>query len=1100
MSESRFFNVSATSGLIFLFIVTLFTLLPFTSFAQLPAFPGAAGYGGNTVGGRGGVLYEVTNLNNSGPGSFREACEASCPRIVVFRTGGEIKLTGSIKISDPFITIAGQTAPGDGITIRGADIIVQASEVIIRGIRVRVGTDIVRDWDGIAVISSRTPINNVIVDHCSVSWSIDENFSTNGLEQPINNVTFSCNISSEGLNNPSLHSKGDYHAMGMLINKSGVNNVSVIGNLFAHNRERQPKIGNGAIVEVVNNVVYNWENKGTDVAPEAQADIIGNYYKTGPSWSGRRLGINIEERDGFGAGQVYVRDNIGPGREDGTGPEWDAVTGPISWQSTSELIGIGTSAMSAQESYDWVLDHCGASVPRDAHDQRIVDDVRNGTGSFIGLPSEVGGFLTLDPGTPPTDTDRDGMPDTWESANGLNPNDASDMNGDRNGDGYTNIEEYVNSLFDDVVVTPPTNQPPSISNIFSQSIDVNEVLGPIDFTIGDLETAANDLTVTASSDNQSLVADGDITLSGSGTDRSITLTPVTDQSGTANISITVSDGAAQTTETFLLTVNAPTNNAPTISNISNQTIDQDTQMGPVAFTVSDVETNAGALVVTATSNNQTLLPNGNITIGGSGTNRTITATPVGGEFGNVGITVTVSDGVNTTDEVFVLTVNEVGAANTAPTISDIGDQTVEQGGITGAISFTIGDAETPAADLTVTGTSNNGALVRNVKITFGGSGANRTVTVEPTPSAFGQATITVTVSDGVNDAMDNFILTVTEMSGGDNPPFIELIPEQTIYTNETLGPLTVNISDPDTDISTVTLRAESSQKDLFPDENITIGGSGATRTITITPATDQVGSAPVTLTAFDGVNSFVRTMVVNVIEPNITFSVTVDDANCQNEGGAIDLSVSGGVAPYTYSWSGGASTPSLSNLAAGTYTLTVTDDVGNQRTASFVVNADPGPTKPVITVAENTLSAPTADSYQWFLNGVEIDGAVDQDFEATEAGDYMVIVYDESGCSASSDEIPVTPVSTNTDISRLSIYPNPVSSEVNIDVSMNTSYNWVGVAIYTLSGRPVYKRRFGQITRRQLKQKLNLSKLRRGAYIIKIKVNKEVVVRRLIKV
>jgi hypothetical protein len=1380
--------------------------------AQIPSFPGAVGYGNKTVGGRGGTLYEVTNLNNSGPGSFREACEASGPRIVVFRTGGEIKLTGSIKISNPNITIAGQTAPGDGITIRGADIIIEASEVIIRGLRVRVGTDVVRDWDGIAVISNRNPVNNVIIDHCSVSWAIDENFSTNGRNAPVTNVTFSCNISSEGLNNPSLHSKGDYHAMGMLINKSDVNYVSVVGNLFAHNRERQPKIGNGAIVEVVNNVVYNWENKGTDIAPEASADIIGNYYKTGPSWSGRRYGINIEDRDGYNQGQVYVYDNIGPGRENGTGDEWNAVTGPVSWRSMSPLINIGTPVLPVSEAYDYILDHCGASLPRDAHDLRVVNDVRNGTGGFIGLPSEVGGFLNLDTGTPPTDSDHDGMPDSWENDKGLDPNNSADGNQDRNGDGYTNIEEYINSLFDNVTTTPPSNNPPSISNIFSQSIEVNEDLGPISFTIGDLETASNQLVVTAVSDDQSLVSNDNIILEGSGTSRSITLTPETDQTGSTTITITVSDGTNQTTEDFLLTINPPENNPPTITDISNQTIDQDTKLNPVPFTVNDAETNN--LAVTASTDNQVLLPLANITIDGTGNDRTLSATPATGEFGTVGITVTVSDGVNSTSDVFVLTVNQANTSNLPPTISNIPNHSMDQGEVLGPIDFTIGDPDTPIEDLTVTAATDNSTLLNNNnRLVIGGTGADRTLTIEPNPVEFGVATITITVSDGENQAVDNFILTVNEVSGGDNPPFIEVIPEQTIFVNETLGPITFNISDPDTDVNTIEVRAEASNKTLIPTSNITLGGIGANRTITITPATDQVGSTPVTITAFDGVNSFVRTLVVNIIDrtntppfisdipdqtidqdtelspvsftvndaetntltitgssdneailpadniviggngndrtvsatpasgqfgtviitisvsdgtnivsddfqltinaaenniaptisaiadqsidegqtlgpidfviddvdtplsdlemnascdntslikntdisiagsggnrnitlnpvsgewgsanisvtvsdgknekverfkvtvnetsneqnaaPEIsviadhsieqgetlgpieftisddhtvaddlevkatsdntslirntdiliagsggnrnitlnpvsgkwgsanisvtvsdggnetvetfevkvsqqsdqeemTFSITVIDADCNDNNGSIQLEVTGGVPPYKYSWSNGSTSSNISNLASGTYNLTVTDDKGNQRTASFIVNKADGPETPIITKDQNVLTSSNAYSYQWYLNGSPIKDANSRDLEATESGDYAVEVIDENGCSTFSDEVNVTIDSfdTNTDTSSLSLYPNPIIDQLTIDMSLNESKNRIWVKIYSLNGQPVFKKDFGNSNSQIFKEEIDLNNIKPGIYIIRIKVNNEVITRRIIK-
>jgi len=205
------------------------------------------------------------------------------------------------------------------------------------------------------------------------------------------------------------------------------------------------------------------------------------------------------------------------------------------------------------------------------------------------------------------------------------------------------------------------------------------------------------------------------------------------------------------------------NQAPTIGNIPNQTINQGGTTGAIAFTVGDAETSASALTLSGSSSNPTLVPNGNIVFGGSGANRTVTVTPVAGQSGSATITVTVSDGTLTASDPFVVTVNP--ASNTAPTISNIPNQTINQGGTTGAIAFTIGDAETSTGGLTVSGSSSNPTLVPNGNIVFGGSGANRTVTVTPAAGQSGSATITVTVSDGSLTASDSFVLTVNSVSG-----------------------------------------------------------------------------------------------------------------------------------------------------------------------------------------------------------------------------------------------------------------------------------------------------------------------------------------------
>ena len=293
-----------------------------------------------------------------------------------------------------------------------------------------------------------------------------------------------------------------------------------------------------------------------------------------------------------------------------------------------------------------------------------------------------------------------------------------------------------------------SNTAPTIGNISNQTIDQDQTMGPVDFTVNDVETANGSLTVTASSSNTGLVGNNDISLGGSGSTRTITVTPDAGESGTTNITVTVSDGELQDTETFELTVNAVSSNTtPTIGNISNQTIDQDQTMGPVDFTVDDAETSNGSLTVTATSSNLGLVGNNDISLGGSGSNRTITATPDAGESGTTTITVTVSDGDLQDTETFELTVNAV-SSNTAPTISNISNQAIDQDQTMGPVDFTVDDAETSNGSLTVTATSSNLGLVGNDDISLGGSGSTRTITVTPDAGESGTATITVTVSDG----------------------------------------------------------------------------------------------------------------------------------------------------------------------------------------------------------------------------------------------------------------------------------------------------------------------------------------------------------------
>lgn len=443
MKKFLFFAISLTSFL----ILSNISFLTISAVAQgLPAFPGAVGFGSTTIGGRGGRVIEVTNLNASGPGSFREACEASGPRIVIFRTGGTITLKSNIDIVNPYITIGGQTAPGDGISIRGATIHVMTHDVIIRSLRVRVGDDPTGpnpdNRDGIQISNSRTPVYNVIIDHCSVSWGIDENIS---IWYSAHDITIQNSISSEGLYN-SIHSEGS-HSKGALFGDE-VSNVTFIGNLLAHNHERNPRFRSTNTI-IVNNVVYDrrWMATRIDAGSELQKiSIIGNVYKKGPE---ETFNKSIYIEGVYPGSQIYIDDNdcttdampsSTPCYEEHVNGDPFVNIDPISWPS-------GLVARSSDGVLQWVLANVGAYPNnRDSVDTRIISDVQNGTGGLIDSQGEVGGWPTLEAGTPPPDKDHDGMPDTWETARGLDPNDSSDGNKDRNGDGYTNVEEYINGL------------------------------------------------------------------------------------------------------------------------------------------------------------------------------------------------------------------------------------------------------------------------------------------------------------------------------------------------------------------------------------------------------------------------------------------------------------------------------------------------------------------------------------------------------------------------------------------------------------------------------------------------------------------------------
>jgi pectate lyase len=443
------------------------TPAPLPGTLALPAFPKAEGLGSQAKGGRSGEIIEVTNLNDSGPGSLRGAIEAKGPRIVVFRLAGTIELNSDLTITNPYITIAGQTAPGAGITLRDASaavdalILVQTHDVVIRYLTLRAGPP--SAGDAMAIMASDThETYNVVVDHNSVSWGVNRDLAT---WYDVHDITIQWNIFSEGLN-CSINPKG-CHSKGVLIggyasdenkNKPGAYNISLHHNLMAHDGERNPYIEASGVIDVVNNVAYN--PFGTfshiDMVYQLAPDLVnyvGNYYKPGPNTE-LKYGIRAMDPGAPGAG-IFVKGNIGPQRDNDSLPDINIVD-PNSRQFVvaAPYPAATITTTTALQAYDQVLEDAGANkglncdgsffTRRDAIDMRIVADVKNGTGKIIDDPSQVGGWLAIAPATPCSDSDHDGMPDAWEQHYGFNPNDPSDGPKDANSDGYTNIEEFLN--------------------------------------------------------------------------------------------------------------------------------------------------------------------------------------------------------------------------------------------------------------------------------------------------------------------------------------------------------------------------------------------------------------------------------------------------------------------------------------------------------------------------------------------------------------------------------------------------------------------------------------------------------------------------------
>ena len=479
--------------------------------AKIPAFPGAEGGGMYTFGGRGGKVLTVTNLNDDGPGSFRWACEQGGARIVVFNISGIIRLKSPIYVRAPYITIAGQTAPGQGVIIAGESFQVDTHDVIVRHMRFRRGeTQVTYREDSFG----GNPVGNIMIDHCSCEWGLDENISfyrhmfdlNDGKPKrktPTVNVTIQNTISAKALDTWN-------HAFGSTI---GGENTTFMRNLWADNTGRNPSVGWAGVFNFINNVVYNWVHRTADGGEfKSMFNFINNYYKPGPltpkeSLVGHRI-IKAESRsEGLFPfkqfGRVYANGNIMEGYPEITKDNWKGgiqiddhnaeidETVMALMRSDEPFNMPYVSVMDTRGAYQWVLNYAGATIPcRDIVDQRICEEVRTGKAYYVedyekkvkdnpygdmwglhkrsqneeGLfkyrrlpkdsykdgiitdPRQMGGYPEYGDWKPWKDSDGDGMPDEWETENGLNPNDPSDANKDCTGDGYTNIEKYINDI------------------------------------------------------------------------------------------------------------------------------------------------------------------------------------------------------------------------------------------------------------------------------------------------------------------------------------------------------------------------------------------------------------------------------------------------------------------------------------------------------------------------------------------------------------------------------------------------------------------------------------------------------------------------------
>ena len=429
--------------------------------ALVPAFPGAEGYGKYTTGGRGGDVYIVTNLNDSGPGSLRDAVSES-NRTIVFEVSGNLVLDSPLRIKGDNITIAGQTAPGDGISVVNHTTYIEGNNIIIRYMTFRMGDRTESTADALSVRNQ----SDLIIDHSSMSWGIDEVASLYGME----NVTLQNSIVSEALHMTD-HDKGR-HGFGGLWGSS----TSYLNNIVAHNSSRNPRFkgsleGDG--FDLRNNIIYNWNFYAGYGGNEGNINVVNNYYKYGPDTllNKRNEMVAPDGNSNWFIEGNYVYDYPGV-----TENNWLGVTKTDSTTvQLDEPVDVPeATTFSAVDAYHHVLENVGNTIPRrDSIDARIVSDIKNGTGRQINSIDEVGGWANLsEEAEVPVDSNRDGIPDDWKIGSGVDPMD-DEWAHEVNEDGYTNLEVYLNSIDSDRFQNPEVKvTSPALNDLYEEGTDI----------------------------------------------------------------------------------------------------------------------------------------------------------------------------------------------------------------------------------------------------------------------------------------------------------------------------------------------------------------------------------------------------------------------------------------------------------------------------------------------------------------------------------------------------------------------------------------------------------------------------------------------------
>ncbi len=946
-------------------------------YAQTPAFPNAEGFGKYSKGGRGGVVYKVTNLNNDGPGSLREACEASGARTVVFEVSGIIDLSENIQIVNDEITIAGQTAPGDGICIKGAALQIEASDVIVRYIRFRTGDNGYKDATGnivgtnsadsqaILINGSTGGTSDIIFDHCSLSWSIDELVEIYGDNNPSNgvtNVTFQYCMFSEALYDS--HNDNGPNSLAFRMSEN-TDNVSLFKNIFSNNREGHIRSEGGCSFEMINNVVYNFKYSSL-ISTANHFAMINNHYKYGNYIVSSEYIADYTFQAGYNASQteVYVSGNT-------TDAFLDPVDGSfLPFLEPSPTVDSGIVEDSVVDMIDDVLNNSGAILPlRDPVDSRIINEYNSTSGAIIDTQEQVGGYPVYNSNTPLVDTDNDGMPDVWEIANNLNINNVEDRN-DLNNEGYTNLELYLNgiglgfSAGQDVTICEgesiilsveggsnvtwsngSTDNSVEVSPLVTTTYTVNGI-DSNGFSVTDEVTVfVNEVPEANAGENLSICQGESTVLTANGggesylwstgeTTQSITISPT----ATTTYSVTVTANDCSATDEVIVTVNP----LPYVNAGNDKTI----ELGD--FTVL-VATGGDSYVWNTGATTASIIVSPSET-----TIYSVTAT---------------SNGCTATDEVTVFVINDSVDANAGE------DQTICEGESviltasggdsymwnTGATTQSITVSPNTTTEYTVTATINNSSdtdsVIVNVNsLPIAEAGEDQTI-------CEGES-VTLTANGG-----DSYVWNTgaTTQSITVSPNTItEYSVTVTSNNCESTDSVIVNvnslpIADAGEDVSII--EGESVTLTANGGDNYLWNTGATTQSITVSPYATTMYSVTVTSNNCESTDSVVVT--VNAIE--VIADAGEDETICEGE--SVTLTANGG---DSYVWNTGATTQSIMVSPNTTTEYTVTATINNSSdTDSVIVNvnslpiAEAGEDQTICEGESVTLTANGGDSYVW---------------------------------------------------------------------------------------------------------------------------------------